>query len=167
MHYDNDCYSNNTTIIETFSYWYIKDTYSKRLTKRTITDRLYNDITYLTFTSEIYTYYSAVLCILRCGSRKYERLSAIHFIRGRAVFIATGYGLDDRGVGVAIPEGSRIFTYPYRPDRLWGPTGPLSNGVKRPGREADNSPQTSAEIKKTWIYKSFRSPIRLHGLVLR
>jgi hypothetical protein len=34
------------------------------------------------------------------------------------VGIATSYGLDDRGVGVRVPVGSRIFTYPNRPDRL-------------------------------------------------
>jgi hypothetical protein len=27
-------------------------------------------------------------------------------------------------------------------------------GIKRPGRESDHSPPTSAEVKKTWIYKS-------------
>jgi hypothetical protein len=27
-----------------------------------------------------------------------------------------------------------------------------SPGVTRPGREADHSPPTSAEVKKTWIY---------------
>jgi hypothetical protein len=27
-------------------------------------------------------------------------------------------------------------------------------GVKRPGREADHSPTTSAEVKKIWIYTS-------------
>jgi hypothetical protein len=27
-------------------------------------------------------------------------------------------------------------------------------GVKRPGREADHSPPTSAEVKKMWIYTS-------------
>jgi hypothetical protein len=30
-------------------------------------------------------------------------------------------GLVYRGVGVRVPVGSRIFTFPYRPDRLWGP----------------------------------------------
>ncbi|PNF15380.1 hypothetical protein B7P43_G00977, partial [Cryptotermes secundus] len=30
--------------------------------------------------------------------------------------------------------------------------GTLSQGVKRPGRETDHSPPTSAEVKKTWIY---------------
>jgi hypothetical protein len=33
-------------------------------------------------------------------------------------------------------------------------TGALSPGVKRPGREADHSPPTSAEVNKTWIYTS-------------
>jgi hypothetical protein len=31
-------------------------------------------------------------------------------------------------------------------------TEAFSPGVKRQGREADHSPQTSAEVKKTWIY---------------
>jgi hypothetical protein len=32
--------------------------------------------------------------------------------------IATSYGLDNRGVGVRVPVGSRIFSSPNRPDRL-------------------------------------------------
>jgi hypothetical protein len=32
----------------------------------------------------------------------------------------TGYGLDDQGVGVRVPMGARIFTYPCLPDELWG-----------------------------------------------
>jgi hypothetical protein len=54
----------------------------------------------------------------------------------RSVGIATGYGLDDRGVGVRVPGGSRIFSSPRRPDWLWA--GVLSRGVKRQGREADH-----------------------------
>jgi hypothetical protein len=42
--------------------------------------------------------------------------------------IATGYGLDDRGVGVRVPGGANIFSFPSRPDRLWGPPNLLSNG---------------------------------------
>jgi hypothetical protein len=42
------------------------------------------------------------------------------------VGIATSYGLDDRGVGVRVPVGSRIFSSPCRQDRLWGPPN-LSN----------------------------------------
>jgi hypothetical protein len=33
-------------------------------------------------------------------------------------------------------------------------TGGSSPGVKRPVREADHSPPTSAEVKKMWIYTS-------------
>jgi hypothetical protein len=76
--------------------------------------------------------------------------------RDSVVGIATGYGLDDRGVGVRIPVGSRIFSSPRGPDWLsirWVPVA-LSPGVKRPGHEADHSPPTSAEVKKIWIYKS-------------
>jgi hypothetical protein len=47
-----------------------------------------------------------------------------------AVGIATGYGLDDRRVGVRVPVGSRIFSSTRRPDRLWGPTSFLSNGYR-------------------------------------
>jgi hypothetical protein len=58
-----------------------------------------------------------------------------------AVGIATGYGLDDRGVGVRVPVRSGLFTFPCRPYGFWGPTQPpsqwvkgaLSKGVKLPG----------------------------------
>jgi hypothetical protein len=48
--------------------------------------------------------------------------------RDSVVGIATGYGLDDRGVGVRIPVGSRILFSARRPDRLWGPRNHLYNG---------------------------------------
>jgi hypothetical protein len=38
--------------------------------------------------------------------------------RDSVVGIATTYGLDDRGVGVRVPVGSRIFSSRNRPDRL-------------------------------------------------
>jgi hypothetical protein len=82
------------------------------------------------------------------------------FILWHAVGIVTGDELDDRGVGVRVPVGSRIFSKSSRlalrstqPPVQWVP-GALSPGVKRPGREADHSPPTSAEVKKTWIYTS-------------
>jgi hypothetical protein len=37
--------------------------------------------------------------------------------------------------------------------------------VKRPGREADHSPTSSAEVKNVWSYTS-TPPIHLHGVVL-
>jgi hypothetical protein len=48
--------------------------------------------------------------------------------RDSSVGTATGYGLDDRGIGVGVPVGSRIFSSPRRPDRLWGPPSLLPNG---------------------------------------
>jgi hypothetical protein len=48
--------------------------------------------------------------------------------RDSVVGIATGYGLDDREVGVRVPVGSRIFFFPRLSDRLWGPPNLLSNG---------------------------------------
>jgi hypothetical protein len=74
--------------------------------------------------------------------------------RDSAVGIATGYGLDDRGIGVRVPVGATIFTSPYRLDWLWGPPSLLSNSleVRRPRCEADHSPATSAEVKKMCIY---------------
>jgi hypothetical protein len=77
------------------------------------------------------------------------------------VGVATGYGLDDRGVGVRVPVGSRIFSSPRRPDRLWGHPASYqmgirdsSPGIKRPGREANHSPTADAEVKEMWIYTS-------------
>jgi hypothetical protein len=82
--------------------------------------------------------------------------------RDSAVGIATGYRLDDRGIEVRVPVGSRIFSSPHRSHRLWGPPSFLYNGywglfppgVKQQGREADHSPPASAEVKKKWIYTS-------------
>jgi hypothetical protein len=85
--------------------------------------------------------------------------------RDSAVGTETGYGLDDRGVRVRVPVRASIFSSPRRPDRFCSPPSLLSNGyrglfpreVKRPESEADHSPATSAEVKKTCIYTSTSS----------
>jgi hypothetical protein len=77
--------------------------------------------------------------------------------RDSVVSIATDYGLDYIEVRVRVPVGSRMFSSPRRRDRLGGPPNLLSNwcrGFLRPGREADNSPTNSAEVKEMWIYTS-------------
>jgi hypothetical protein len=74
-----------------------------------------------------------------------------------AVGIATCYALDDCGVGVRVPVGSRIFSKSPRP--ILGSTQPpiqslpgaLSPGVKRPRCEADHSLPASVEVKKMSI----------------
>jgi hypothetical protein len=43
---------------------------------------------------------------------------------------------------------------PTQPPIQWVP-GALTPGVKRPGREADHSLPTSAEVKNTWGYAPF------------
>jgi hypothetical protein len=75
--------------------------------------------------------------------------------------IATGCGLDNQGVRVQVPVGSRIFSSPHHSDRLWGPVNLLSNGywgffpqgAKRPQRESDHSPPASAKVKNVCMYK--------------
>jgi hypothetical protein len=47
------------------------------------------------------------------------------------VGLATGYRLDDQGVGVRVSVRSRIFSSPCHPDQLWGPPNLLSNGYWR------------------------------------
>jgi hypothetical protein len=41
---------------------------------------------------------------------------------------------------------------PTQPPIRWVLGGPLSPGVKRPGREADNSTPISSEVENAWIY---------------
>jgi hypothetical protein len=74
--------------------------------------------------------------------------------RDSSVGITLSYGLDDRGFESRQGLGIFLFTTASRP--ALGPTQPpiqwvpgaLSLGVKRPGRQADYSPVSSAEVKE-------------------
>jgi hypothetical protein len=76
--------------------------------------------------------------------------------RVRSVGIALGYGLDDRGSRVRFLTGAGNFSLHHRVQNGSGPTQPpiqwapgaLSLGVKRPRREPDRSPPSSAEVKE-------------------
>jgi hypothetical protein len=68
----------------------------------------------------------------------------------------SGYGLDDRAIGVRSPVGAKDFSCSFWSRPALGPTQPtvqwvpgvLSPGVKaRPGRDADHSPPSSAEVE--------------------
>jgi hypothetical protein len=48
-----------------------------------------------------------------------------------------------------VQAGSGVHTTSYPMGN-----GALSPGIKRPEREADHSPPTSAEVRKMWIYIS-------------
>jgi hypothetical protein len=70
--------------------------------------------------------------------------------------------------GLFSRQGKRCFSYPQRPYWLWGPTqrvlGALSQGVKGPGREANHSPPSSAEVNYGEAIPPL--PMSLHGIVL-
>jgi hypothetical protein len=60
----------------------------------------------------------------------YIVLTCIYKEQDSVVGISTGYRLGGRGFGVRVTVGSRIFSSPRRPDRLWGPPNLLSNGYR-------------------------------------
>jgi hypothetical protein len=99
-----------------------------------------------------------------------ERKDLFHGIRGEIILIlcfkwstsgiTVGYGLDN--LGFESRQGLGIFPFitasrqPLGHTQLpmqWGP-GSLSFGAKRPGRESDHSPPSSAEVKNVWSYTS-------------
>jgi hypothetical protein len=61
-------------------------------------------------------------------SNKYFHVYSLN--RDSVVDTATAYGLDGRGDGVRVPVGSKIFSSPSRPDRLWGPPNLLHNSCR-------------------------------------
>jgi hypothetical protein len=77
------------------------------------------------------------------------------------------HGIDSRpGTGnfslhhhVQKGSGAHPASYPM------GTRGGFSLGIKRPGRGADHSPQSSAEVKEC-VGLYLHSTIRLHGVVL-
>jgi hypothetical protein len=60
---------------------------------------------------------------------------------------AAGYGLDDGGVGVRVPVGSRPALRPSQPTIQWVLGGAVSPGVKRLEREAVRSSASGVEVK--------------------
>jgi hypothetical protein len=88
--------------------------------------------------------------------------------RDSSVGIATGYELEDWGVGVRAPVGSRIFSSPNRSDRLWGPPNLQSNGYRRlfhRGLKLTTHLQLLPRSRIAELYIHFS--IRLHGVVLK
>jgi hypothetical protein len=66
-----------------------------------------------------------------------------------SVGIAAGHGMDGQSSFSGNRRRFSLLHNVQRPNQhpsQWVP-GPLSTGVKRPGREADHSPPSSAEVK--------------------
>jgi hypothetical protein len=96
---------------------------------------------------------SILIAVLCCSVTVAPLLCVVSMIT------STGYGLQDRGVGVWVPEVSRGFFSLQSPDRLWGPprlypksTATVYPGINQPEREVDCSPPTTVEFKKMWTY---------------
>jgi hypothetical protein len=75
--------------------------------------------------------------------------------RGSSGSIVSDYGLDDRAIGVRSPAGAKNFssslfvqtgsgTHPA--SCTMGTGDPFPGGKARPGRDADHSPPSSAEV---------------------
>jgi hypothetical protein len=87
--------------------------------------------------------------------------------RDSSVGIATRYGLDSPGIGSRcerdLPYPSRPALAPTKRPIQWVPG--LSLGVKRPGRDVDHQPPSSAEVEgRVELY--IRSPSGLSWYVL-
>jgi hypothetical protein len=96
-----------------------------------------------------------------CPSASFLQVFFPNKSRDSVARIAAGYGLVDRGAGVRVPVGSRIFISQIvqigsgvHPTSYTMGTGGTFPGVNRPGREADHLPPTSVEVKKMWIKTS-------------
>jgi hypothetical protein len=93
--------------------------------------------------------------------RNFVTFSCSSKSRDSVVGKVNGYGLDDQKVGVRVPRYGQEFLLLHLVQTGSGVdptssytmgTGGSFPGVKRPGREAEHSPPTSTEVKKTWIY---------------
>jgi hypothetical protein len=98
--------------------------------------------------------------------------------RGSSVSVVSDYGLDDRAIGVHSPAGAKDFSSSLcvqtgsgaHPASCTVGTGGTSPGGKaRPGRDADHSPPSSAEVEneyELYLLSLQAPPGRVAGLRL-
>jgi hypothetical protein len=100
-------------------------------------------------------------------------LISLYTDRSRDSPVVYSAGLRTGLSGVRVPAGAGNFSLHHRVETDCGAhpasfplkPGAVSLEVKRPGREADHSHPSSAEVKNAGGYTSI-PPIRLHGVVL-
>jgi hypothetical protein len=89
-----------------------------------------------------------------------------------SVSIVSGYGLDDRAIEVRLPAETKDFSCNlcvqtgsgvHQASCTKGTLGPFPGAKARPGRDADHSPLSSAEVENEWeLY--VLSPKRFRGV---
>jgi hypothetical protein len=76
--------------------------------------------------------------------------------RVSSVSTVSGYGMDDRAIGVRSPAGAKDFSYSlfvqigsgaHPASCTMGSGGNFPGAKARPGRDADHSPPSSAEVE--------------------
>jgi hypothetical protein len=118
--------------------------------------------------------------LLSCGYLRVKLTTHLHLelrlrMRGNVSLPPLTHSV--HGVALNIPQGTFIDSWIFlfttasrpalgstQPPVQWIP-GAVSLGVKQPGRKADHSPPSSAEVKNAWNY-AYTPPIRLHDVVL-
>jgi len=122
-------------------------------------------------TSEMRTYTQLVGVTSESNGSSVVRLKKCNWVPFTQMI---GYGLGDQGsIRFWAEEGNFLFATTSRPvlgstqpPNQWVPGGgDLSPGVKRPEREANHSPSSSAEVKNTWRYTSTPPYVMLWCLV--
>jgi hypothetical protein len=96
-------------------------------------------------------------CSHQCTFRRVAHITGgvgvAQSIQGRLEPARLGFN-SQQGLGSFLHDtASRTALGPIQPPIQWVPKA-LSPGVKRPGREADHSAPSSAEVKKAWSYTS-------------
>jgi hypothetical protein len=99
---------------------------------------------------------TGIVVINTVNNAKYALMLYDDYCRVSSGSIVSDYGLDDRAIGVRSPAGAEDFSSSLcvqtgsgaHPSSCPMVPGVLSPGVKaRPGRDADHSPPSSAEVK--------------------
>jgi hypothetical protein len=95
---------------------------------------------------------------------------------GSSGSVVSGCGLDDRAIGVRSPAGAKDFSSSlcvqtgseaHPASCTTGTRGPFSRGKARPGRDADHSPPSSAEVlnEELYLLSPQAPPWRVAGLL--